>query len=260
MVVDPTGKGSAEPERSVWAPPLDGATGDESTEAFLRIGQPPALRPPLAGTPPAPATRAWLIVAAVGLVALVVAVALVLPGAGGTQASAMLAGAHQATPSSSDGEPPGGKYRVPGDLCQEADFTRLRPTFDTLGDLRSDWDASAGFFTLAQCDGSAGTPTVQGSFSFQAAVYANADVNRIEFDQNRARTQSRAAIANVAQLGQAAYSYVEPGVGLTVVTYDANLTLKLTWQPSDQKAATPAGAAGALADACNSTMLLLRIS
>jgi hypothetical protein len=260
MVVDPTGNRPAEPERSVWAPPLDGAIGDESTEAFLRIGQ-PGPRPTLTPTPPLPARprQTRTIVSAVALVVILVvaavAVALVLPGGG---ASAVLVGAPRATPSAAPAT--GGKYRVPGDLCQEADFTQLRPTFDTLGDLRSDWDASAGFYTLAECDGSAGTPTVQGSFSFQAAVYANADVNRTEFDQNRARTSSRAAIANVAQLGQAAYSYVEPGVGLTVVTYDANLTLKLTWQPSDQKAATPAGAAGALADACDSTMRLLRIS
>jgi hypothetical protein len=149
-------------------------------------------------------------------------------------------------------------YLLPGDLCEAADFTNLRPTFDQIGDLNPHEDSTAGFFQFAQCDGTTGNETVQGNFSFRASVYADAGVARREFEAARKAAAVHAKVADVAGVGSAAYDYVDPAVGPTAEIYDGNLRIRLSWGASDGKAKAPAGTTRALIDVCKSTMMLLR--
>jgi len=199
-----------------------------------------------------------MVLAALLAVAGGVGAAVLLQRPPGSHVTAVIAGVPRARPAVPG--PDQGKYRVVNDLCGEADFTELRPTFDSIGDLRSDWDNSAGTFVLADCDGSTGNATVQGSFSFQATVYRDPDANRAEFTARRERTQAREPTTTVAGLGAGAYTYVEPGLGTTVITYDANITLRLTWLSTDPKVPAPAGTVTALVNTCTSTLLVLRAS
>ena len=151
-----------------------------------------------------------------------------------------------------------GVYQVPGDLCQAADFTALRPTFNQIGDLSSEQDSSAGFFAFAQCVGTTGNDTVQGTFSFRASVYVEAAVARQEFEATRRVVEARSKTVTLSGVGDAAYDYVDPAVGPIVEIYDGNLRIRLSWGASDRTAQTPEGTTNALIKVCQSTMMLLR--
>jgi hypothetical protein len=243
-----------------WARPTGPAPPavDEATMRLPRIpaAVTPARREGLLGT---------LVVLAITALVLIGVAALGLSArARQPPAVAQPALAQPSTPPSSKATPPkvaptgDPVYLLPGDLCEAADFTNLRPTFDQIGDLNPHQDSTAGFFQFAQCDGTTGNETVHGSFSFRASVYADARVARKEFEAARTAAAAHARVADVAGVGSGAYDYVDPAVGPTAEIYDGNLRIRLSWDATDAKAKAPPGTTKALIDVCKSTMMLLR--
>jgi hypothetical protein len=161
------------------------------------------------------------------------------------------------TPTLAPSAPPGPPvYRVPGDLCQQADFTALRPTFNQIGNLSPENEDSGGPVKVAQCDGTTGNELVQGDFSFRTSVYADPQVARQEFEAGQQGSPSGTKVATLTSTGQAAY--VASGhTGQTVEIYDGNLRIRLSWTATDGHAQPPAGTTQALVNVCESTMRLL---
>jgi hypothetical protein len=235
----------------------------ESTAHLPRLAATPADDGPSVPLPPREGLRGTLLVLAVAV--------LVLLGAAGLSSAIRsqsvqppIAAEVAPPPSPTASSPsvpvtPAGPavYRAPEDLCAQADFTALRPTFDQIGDLSPIRNSSAGY-TFAQCEGTTGNDTVQGTFLFRITVYTDAAMARTQFDTARTGAGKLAKVAAVEGVGQAGYAYADPTVGPTVEIYDNNLRIRLSWGASDRKAAVPVGVTSTLAHVCASTMRLLR--
>lgn len=154
-----------------------------------------------------------------------------------------------------------GLYLAPENLCQAADFTPLRPTFDRLGDLAATQGHGAGPLSYAQCDGSAGNTQVQGTFSLQVSVYVTREVAEQQFAAGMRAANQRAKVADLEPeiSRQKGYVFLDPTAGPTVELYDGNLRIRLSWvaQPG---ADMVAGIFEVLMRTCVSTMFLLRDS
>jgi hypothetical protein len=151
-----------------------------------------------------------------------------------------------------------GEYRAPADLCQDADFTNLRPPFTTIGDMVTRGSTTP-TLVVAGCDGTTGNDTVDGGFSFEVQVSSHPDALLDLFHQQRAALAARVAVTPVPGLGTEAFQYAAVGQhGLSLDIYDANLIMRLSWtadRPSDK---LPDGLSQALVGTCRSTLRLLR--
>jgi hypothetical protein len=151
-----------------------------------------------------------------------------------------------------------GVYRAPADLCQDADFTDLRPPFTTIGDLLPHGSTSPTVI-VAACDGSTGNDTVNGTFSFEVQVSTSPDALLDLFHEQRAALAARVPVTPVTGLGTEAFQYSGVGQhGLSVDVYDANLIMRLSWTADQAKDKIPADLSDALTGTCRSTMRLLR--
>jgi hypothetical protein len=153
---------------------------------------------------------------------------------------------------------PVGMYRAPADLCQDADFTNLRPPFTTIGDL-SPHGTSDPSLTVAGCSGSTGNDKVDGSFAFEVQVSSDPAALLDLFHQQRAALAARVKVTPVPGLGTEAFQYVAVGQnGLSLDIYDDNLIMRLSWTAKRPGDKPPADLAEALAGTCRSTLRLLR--
>jgi hypothetical protein len=151
-----------------------------------------------------------------------------------------------------------GVYQAPADLCQDADFTNLRPPFTTIGDQKPSGSTAPGL-VVAGCDGTTGNDTVNGAFSFEVQVSSHPDALLDLFHQQRAAVAAQAPVTPVAGLGTEAYQYVAVGQhGLSLEIYDSNLIMRLSWTAQHTTDKVPADLPQALTDTCRSTMRLLR--
>src|SRR5262245_39127351 len=153
---------------------------------------------------------------------------------------------------------PSGVYRAPADLCQDADFTNLRPTFTTIGEM-SPRGSTNPTLAVAACDGSTGNDKVDGSFAFEVQVSSQPAALLDLFHQQRAALTARVPVTPVAGLGTEAFRYSAVGQnGLSLDIYDENLIMRLSWTAKRPGDKPPADLARALAETCRSTMRLLR--
>jgi hypothetical protein len=222
---------------------------DESTHALPSIAPPPVPR----GARPVPAVLAVLFIAAGAAGALWLTDTIRSAGPAQALPDVSPSIVPEPSPATSDTI-----YQAPQDLCAAADFTSLRPTFDMLDELESHDDDSAGYVSIAECRGSTGNETVQGSFDFKVRAYANAASAKEEFTASRAVVEKTSATAGQADLGEVAYSYTEPGRGPAVELYDGNVRMSLSWSPKDAKSRVPDGTAQALVDMCRINLKLIR--
>jgi hypothetical protein len=150
-------------------------------------------------------------------------------------------------------------YGLPSDLCEAADFTRLRPTFDQIGDLQPVSGGKAEAAPFVQCDGSTGNDQVQGTFTFRATVYADPTVALREYQAGRdAMNKPPQSTSTVGSAGESAYTSTDAKGGLTVEIYDGNLRLRMSWVDAAHSGKPAVDAFRPLMDTCESTMRLLR--
>ena len=153
---------------------------------------------------------------------------------------------------------PVGMYRAPADLCQDADFTSLRPPFTTIGDLFTRGSTSP-TLVVAGCDGSTGNDTVDGTFTFEVQVSSHPDALLQLFHEQRAALAARVRVTPVADVGTEAFQYAAVGQhGLSVDIYDANMIVRMSWTAKHSTDRLPDGLSQALVGTCRSTMRLLR--
>ena len=151
-----------------------------------------------------------------------------------------------------------GVYRAPADLCQDADFTNLRPPFTTIGDLNPHGSTTPSL-VIAGCDGSTGNDKVDGSFAFEVQVSSHPEALLDLFHQQRAALAARVPVTAVPGLGTEAFQYAAVGQnGLSLDVYDENLIMRLSWTAKRPGDKPPADLAQALAGTCRSTIRLLR--
>lgn len=151
-----------------------------------------------------------------------------------------------------------GVYQAPSNLCDQADFTKLRPTFDTLDGLTFRSNVTADL-AVASCDGATGNETVSGTFLFQVQVSGDPNALAGVFEEDRSAAAAHARVTPVAGVGTEAYSYTEPGqVGVTVKVYDANMIMLLSWAPDKRGDPVPRGLSNTLIATCGSNLRLLR--
>ena len=243
-----------DPDRS--ADPSPWSSPDTRTEASTDRPEPYAeRREPFLGKP------RWLVI--------VIMVAIVL-GALATALTVMAGGGLRSVPAPTfppTGAPtttatavgPGADvYRAPVDLCQDADFTNLRPPFTTIGDMLTRGSTTP-TLVVAGCDGSTGNDAVDGAFSFEVQVSSHPDALLDLFHQQRAALAARVAVTPVPGLGTEAFQYAAVGQhGLSLDVYDANLIMRLSWTADRPGDKLPDSLAEALAGTCRSTMRLLR--
>lgn len=148
-------------------------------------------------------------------------------------------------------------YLAPGDLCEQADYTRMRPPFTTFGDLNRHQTATADL-VVAECEGATGNSTVDGRFSFEIQVSQHPDALASLFDEQRASVAKQVPVTTIDGLGSRAYHYVAAGqTGLTVEVYDENLIMRLAWS-ADPGEPAPDGLVSALVETCRENLRLFR--
>jgi hypothetical protein len=204
--------------------------------------------------------RWFVIVVAIAIVAGAFATALTVMAGGGLKEVPPPTFPPSASPAASAtaDELPTGVYRAPADLCQDADFTNLRPPFTTIGDLFTRGSTSA-TLVVAGCDGSTGNDKVDGAFSFEVQVSSHPDALLELFHEQRAALAARVRVTPVSGVGTEAFQYAAVGQhGLSVDIYDANLIMRLSWTAKHATDRLPDGLADALVGTCRSTMRLLR--
>jgi hypothetical protein len=207
--------------------------------------------------------RWFVVVIAIAIVAGALATALTVMAGGGLKEIPPPTFPPSAPSSGPAGSPaaqglPTGVYQAPADLCQDADFTNLRPTFTTIGDL-STRGSTTPTLVVAGCDGSTGNDTVDGAFSFEVQVSTNPDALRDLFHAQRSALAARVPVTPVPGIGAEAFQYAALGQhGLSVDIYDANLIMRMSWTARHATDRLPAGLSQALVGTCRSTLRLLR--
>jgi hypothetical protein len=257
-----------------WVAPASTPTAGERAPRYSSLDEPTASLPVTASSPDAGAGGLVALPPREGLRATVAVLAVTLVALLGIDVLGWRAG--MPPPVAAQPEPlavpsmapptapttPAGPaiYRAPDDLCEQADFTGLRPTFDQIGDLRPDQGSSAGVFQLAQCDGSTGNETVDGRFAFTVTVYADLAAAKKAYDTAYKSVQTHADKYGKLHypVGEAGYEYLGPRREQGVEIYDGNLRIQLSWDAADGKSAVPNGTVDALTAVCESTMKLLR--
>ena len=206
----------------------------------------------------------WLVVAiAIAIVAGAFATALSVMAGGGLNeipppTFGPTGSAQAAAPSATADDVPTGVYRAPADLCQDADFTNLRPPFTTIGDLLTRGSTTPSL-VVAGCDGSTGNDTVDGAFTFEVQVSSHPDALLELFHEQRAALAARVRVTPVAGVGTEAFQYAAVGQhGLSVDIYDANMIMRMSWTAKHATDRLPDGLSQALVGTCRSTMRLLR--
>jgi hypothetical protein len=213
-------------------------------------------REPFLGKP-----RSLAILIAVGVVLGALATALTVMAGGGPRQLPAPTFPPTASPPASTAtaaDQAAGTYRAPADLCQDADFTDLRPPFTTIGDLNPHASTTA-TLAIAGCDGTTGNDAVNGNFAFEVQVSSRPDALLDLFHQQRAALAARVAVTPVSGVGAEAFQYAAVGQhGLSIDVYDSNLIMRLSWTAMHTNDRLPDDLATALADTCRSTLRLLR--
>jgi hypothetical protein len=145
-----------------------------------------------------------------------------------------------------------GVYTVPRNLCESSDFTRLRPLFNTIGDISP--SGPDGSPPAVFCDGSTGNETTDGAFHLVVTVYPS-DADAIE--QFRASYANRPA--DVANLGQGAWALVDAGGVHTVSAIDYNLIITMSWHRTGGTPPPSQQVIDTLVNVERSTLRVLRI-
>ena len=207
-------------------------------------------------------SSAWLVVIVVSAIVVgALATALTIMAGGGLKKvppPTFPPGDSAPATTATAGDAPVGMYRAPADLCQDADFTNLRPPFTTIGDL-SPHGSTDPSLTVAGCSGSTGNDKVDGSFAFEVQVSSDPAALLDLFHQQRAALAARVKVTPVPGLGTEAFQYVAVGQnGLSLDIYDDNLIMRLSWTAKRPGDKPPADLAEALAGTCRSTLRLLR--
>jgi hypothetical protein len=149
-----------------------------------------------------------------------------------------------------------GVYPSPTDLCLSADFTRMHPLFPRVsryGDTETIEPGTG--VRVASCDGiTGGSAEVEGDFHLEAAAYRDVAAAAREY----ARGRVARAGAEMAGVGQAAYSYLDTDRGQSVTVRDYNLIITMSWRPATSNA-VPDALVSTLASVCRSSLVVLRI-
>jgi hypothetical protein len=149
-----------------------------------------------------------------------------------------------------------GVYPNPTSLCYTADFSRMRPLFPRVNGLQN-WesvDKSIGA-VVAVCDGiTGGSAEAEGEFHLVAAAYRDTASAADDF----ARGMRARAGSELADVGQAAYTYLDSERGHSVTVRDYNLIVTMSWRP-DTATTVPDGLVTTLAQVCRASLVVLRI-
>ena len=149
-----------------------------------------------------------------------------------------------------------GVYPNASDLCNSADFTRMHPLFPRVSGLNDteSVDKSIGA-AVAVCDGmTSGSAGVEGDFHLVAAVYREVAAAAADY----ARGKDARAGSELADVGQAAYTYLDADRGRGVTVRDYNLIITMSWRPATPSA-VPDALVTTLASVCRSSLVVLRI-
>ena len=149
-----------------------------------------------------------------------------------------------------------GVYPNPSRLCNSADFTRMHPLFPRVSGLNhtETVEKSIGA-AVAVCDGTTGGGAgVEGEFHLVAAAYRDVAAAAADY----ARGKGARAGSELADVGQAAYSYLEADRGQGVTVRDYNLIITMSWRPAT-RSAVPDALLTTLASVCRSSLVVLRI-
>jgi len=251
---DPPSRSADAPSPSPWASP-------QTQTEVPRAAAGSAASPSATTATAAGVSRARVALLVAGIVVVVVLAAIGTALAVRTSDRLSVAPPATSAPGTATGAPDpvdAGVYQAPGNLCEQADFTRLRPTFDTLDEL-SPHGTTTPDLIVAGCDGSTGNEQVNGSFSFAVQVSADPTALSGVFDEDRSAAAAHGRVTAIAGIGTKAYSYTEPGqAGLTVKVYDANVIMSLSWTPDKRTDTIPSGLSDTLVDTCRINLRLLR--
>jgi hypothetical protein len=218
---------------------------------------------PAAGLTGAGPTNRRRVILVVGVIAVLVVLAAIgtafaVKSSGTLTPIVIPSGAAGASPTPAEAPIDAGVYQAPGNLCDESDFTRLRPTFDRLDSLSPHGSDTSSFVVVA-CDGETGNETVNGTFAFEVQVSVDPAALSEVFDEDRAAATAHGKVTPIAGAGTRAYSYTQTGaVGLTVKIYDANLIMSLSWTPDNRTDQLPPELSDTLIATCQSNLLLFR--
>jgi hypothetical protein len=240
-----------------------------SAETRTEVNLPPvrdAAGEPRAATSPRPGSGRARVALIVGGIVVVVVLAAIGTAFAVKSGGGLAVGSPATTTPGSGADPTtagpdpvdAGVYQAPGNLCEQADFSPLRPTFDTLDELTPHGTSTAELI-VAGCDGATGNEQVNGALSFAVQVSADPTALSGVFDEDRSAAVAHGKVTAITGIGTKAYSYTEPGqVGLTVKLYDANMIMSLSWTPEKRTDAIPGGLSDTLIDTCRATLRLLR--